>query len=641
MRNRKSPIKKVLEKAPNFKNEVAYFLDMYKAMITQDMVRHYGDPKSFRRDFEVLEMRLGHEGFSFLTKTLPLLAKAVDSALTSGELTTPRNFKKAPGKRYPAFLQVLFARVFDEDGSTFDEPCKSAIKDLRQLLYLCYKYEVDYEETVITNFLQDFKETDASLGTEIPEDLTSINFYVLEVARTLLHDLFSESGISRDTCTPGHGPGAVATGEKNWEKMKFKRSYKKLSAQFPPYLFYYANAMELASNVAHYRGLEKRQYGVSKVALVPKDSRGPRMICMEPLEFQYIQQGLSKEIVRHTEEHELTRGHVNFSNQEINRKLALDGSLSGDVVTLDMKEASDRVSRWLVRELFETTGLWPLLDATRTEFTRLPNGEEFHLRKFAPMGSALCFPVESLVHWSLAVSTLHVYNEVSMRKALNAVYVYGDDIIIKGENHEALFDTFPAFKLRFNEGKCCTHGVFRESCGMDAVLGEEVIPIKVKQPIPVGPYDAAGYVSYIALSNTLWKDAYYSTSGVVDAKLYNTYGEIPRTGSHADCPGFVDPRSSGFPRGSGKFSKFRHRWNKDRVCRQFRVNKLKTFKLYAMEMAGMSSDARSKAVAEFGVSQDRSEYHRKVITNSDEFVAGIYTIPHRVKLQQGWSSDVM
>lgn len=643
MRNRKSQIKKVYKKVQRAKVDCPedYFLDMYKALLQQDMVRHYGDPKSFERDFGTLKSRLGHEGLSYFTKTLPILAKALDSALTSGILTTPRNFKQASGKKFPAFLQVLFGLVFDKDGLLLVKPRIDAIKDLRQILYLCYKYEVDYDESVISDFLTNFKQVDIELGEEIPQTLSSIDFYVLDIARTLLSDLFSEGCITRDTCLPGHGPGAVATGEKNWEKMNFKRKYEKLHAQFPCYLFYYANAAALASDVAHYHSLEERQYGVSKVCLVSKDSRGPRMICMEPLEFQYIQQGLAKAIVSLTETHRLTRGRVNFENQEVNRTLALDGSKSSNVVTLDMKEASDRVSTWLVRELFADTGIWPLLEATRTEFTRLPSGEEHRLRKFAPMGSALCFPIESLVHWSLAVSSLHVYEELPLDKAIRAIYVYGDDIVVKGENHESLMTTFPEFGLKFNEGKCCTSGIFRESCGMDAVLGSPVTPIKVKKAIPKNPYDAVGYVSYIALSNAMFRDAYYSTSEVVDEKLHSLYGEIPRASAYSAFPGLVDPRSSGFPRGSTKWTKFQHRWNKDLQCTEYRVMKLKTEKLHAMEMASLSSEQRAKAIVEFDYSRDRSEYHRKMITNSNEFVAGVYTIPHRVKLQLGWTPGLV
>jgi hypothetical protein len=616
---------------------------MYKALLVQDMVRHYANPKSFKRDFDYLESRLGHEGFSFFTKTLPILGKAVDSALLSGVLTTPPAFKQPNGKRFPAFLQVLFGRVFEKDGSLKSEPCISAVKDLRQILYLCYKYEVEYEEKVITDFLQNFRNVDEGLGGEIPLDLSSSNFYVLEVARTLLNGLFSGGSITSDTCLPGHGPGAVASGEKNWEKMQFKCKYKNLHAKFPSYLFFYANAAELAANVAHYRSLEERDFGVSKVVLVPKDSRGPRMICMEPLEYQYFQQGLSKEITKLIADHELTRGHVNFKNQEINRSLALAGSASSDIVTLDMKEASDRVALWLVRDLFADTGILPLLEATRTEFTRLPDGEEIRLRKFAPMGSALCFPIESLVFWSLAVSSIHVYGEVSLEKALRSVYVYGDDIVIKGQNHESLFDTFESVGMKFNEGKCCTTGIFRESCGMDAVLGQAVIPTKVKQPIPSSPYDAEGYVSYLALSNALWKDAYYSTSDYVDEKLRVMYGEIPRTAPKSDCPGLVDPRASGFPRDSGKHTKFRYRWNKELQRCEYRVKKLRTFKLYSMEIEHMSPESRAKAITEFGYSRDRSEYHRKVIQCGEEpeFVAGVYTIPHRVKLQQGWTCSLV
>jgi hypothetical protein len=587
-----------------------FFLRFYEVLLREDMVRHHGSPTQFERDWKTISNRLRNEGLSFLTKTLPLLAKAIDKALVSGALTCPRNFKKLRGTGYPAFLQVLHERVFNVDGSVKADPDISAVKDLRQICYLLYKYEQPHDESVIEAFLQDFKATDSSLGSETPdiieEDVELSN--IQAVARALLSDLFRDTDFS--DIVPGHGPGAVATGEKNWEKMEFCRFYDDIHQVYPYYKFFFANAMDLAANTKAYKSLKRYQSGTAKVVLVPKDSRGPRLISMEPLEYQWIQQGLSKALRAHVEIHPSTRGHVNFTDQTVNRKLALSGSISNDSVTLDMKEASDRVSLWLVRNLFADTPILKYLLGTRTTATELPNGDILPLLKFAPMGSSLCFPVEALVFWSLSVATLHVRNSISLKRAKKAVYVYGDDIIIKGENHAPLYDTFPEFKLLFNSAKCCTSGIFRESCGMDAVLGNEVNVLKLKRLLPKSPYDADKYVSYIAYVNRLYHDAYYSSSSLLEKFLTSLFGNIPQVTSQSDVPGFYSERSRDTSR-----HLFPRKWNSRLQCWIYKVRKNRSTRLERP--------------------MDRCEYHRKLVVRSDEFQAGIYTVPYRVKFQLG------
>lgn len=591
------------------------FVDFYTVLLTQDMVRHHGDPLNFRRDAVKLQRRVRNEGFSFLTKTLPLLGKAVDKALCDGVFTCPPHFSKVRGTAYPKFLTGLLKRVFHPDGVLKTDADVSAVRDLRQICFLLYKYELPHNEEVIDEFFESFKNVDRNLPQHI--DFSNADGQnlarALKVANALLNDLLE--GYTSEECIPGHGPGAVASGEKNWEKMTFRTHYECIHQKFPYYKFFSTNAADLASNVKEYWDRERVPSGIAKVVLVPKDSRGPRLISMEPLEFQWIQHGIMKALVKRIENHPLTRGHVNFTDQEINQQHALQGSVSGDSVTLDMKEASDRVSCWLVDILFAGTKLLPELMATRTEATELPSQEVVLLRKFAPMGSALCFPIESLVHWALAVSTLHVFGGVRLKRARAAVYVYGDDIVIKGQNHAPLFSVFPKFGLRFNEGKCCTTGSFRESCGMDAFLGQDVTPLKIKKLAPSQPYDAHGYVSYISYVNRLWSDAYYSSSKYMEDQLVKLYGPIPHVRSNSDVPGFTSDRSVHTNAGL-----FRFRWNKNLQRWEHKVKALCGKKVYA--------------------AMDRREYHRKMVTDSEEFLAGVYMVPRHVKLKTRWSGSL-
>jgi hypothetical protein len=526
-------------------------------------------------------------------------------------------------------------RVFNEDGSVKEDPCISAVRDLRQILYLCYKYEVPYDKRTVDCFIDNFRSVDESLPTDFPEVFENQTFWVVNVARTLLRDLLDDDGIYdlRPYIYPGHGPGAVATGEKNWEKMEFKRFYAQIHKVFPYYEYFFINSADLRSRVDRYwRIKECCPEPLSAMQIVPKDSRGPRLICMEPLEFQYVQQGIARYLVPLIENHRLTRGHVSFTDQSINRCLALEGSIKGNCVTLDMKEASDRVSLWLVWLLFADTALWRYLEATRTDGTILPNGDKLLFKKFAPMGSALCFPIEALVHWSIAVASLHVYNEISLKQALSSVYVFGDDIIIKGQDHSPLFDTFAQLGMKFNADKCCTNGFFRESCGMDAYLGECVTPVKVKKPLPKSPKDANAYVSYVSYCNEMWERGNYCTSEYIREDLESLYGIIPHVRLNSDVPGLTTTRGT-----------------QAHYPQPFKVRYNKAYQRNEVLLRGIRPCKISRP-------NNRSEYHRylmippsgpKLITDVQSGVRpqdtpweGVYASPRRIKFPRGWSTCI-
>lgn len=616
----------------NHKSHTELLLGIYEVLITQDMVRQYDD-RSFLRDFNRIRRRTESEGLSFLTKTLPSFAKAIDNALVTGRLTCIEAFKKGKDTAYPLFLSGLLSRVFEKDGLVKTDPCISAVKDLRQILYLLYKYEINHKEEVNEAVVKDFIKVDQELSqaawrrSSSSDDSSAMGINsrlasILSVARTLLYELFLDVDVSN--IKPAHGPGSVATGELNWEKMDFKRIYDGLQSVYPDFLFNYSNAMDLASQVKERRLKTRLPYGFAKIVLVPKDSRGPRLISMEPLEYQWIQQGIKRILYPHIENHYLTKGHVNFESQKVNQDLAKRGSMSGDIVTLDMKEASDRISTELVFELLKDTNLWKYLHASRTVGTTVLSGEQILLNKFAPMGSALCFPVMSIVHWSLAVATLNVCSNLRLEKAREAVYVYGDDIIIKGENHMPLYDVFEGFGLKFNASKCCTTGIFRESCGMNAVLGQDVTVVKIKKLLPMPKpgkkksYDAAKYVAYLDYCNSLWNSAYYSTSLYIGDYLEYVYSQaIPNVSEDANVPGFCCPRTPPV----SNANKFKKRINKRYQKEEFRVLTVGPKKHYRP--------------------MDRSEYQRKLLINGEEFLAGVYSVPRRVKLKLGWSGDLL
>jgi hypothetical protein len=247
-------------------------------------------------------------------------------------------------------------------------------------------------------------------------------------------------------------------------------------------------------------------------------------------------------LVSHLESSRITSGHVNFTNQEINRRLALEASATGAYATLDLKDASDRVSLQLVRHLFRfTPGLLAALEATRTAETQLPTGEVITLSKYAPMGSALCFPVEALCFWAICVSAVSRRTRLRPPEVGKHVYVYGDDIIVKTEWADMCIQALESYHLMVNRSKSCISGFFRESCGLDAFRGVEVQPTRLKALWSGRHTDGSAYVSYIAFANHMAAKGYMNCSDYVWRALTRTYGKIPFGTSSSGFPCRVVP----------------------------------------------------------------------------------------------------
>jgi hypothetical protein len=418
---------------------------------------------------------------------------------------------------YPRFLGFLFRRVLDPLGFSLADADPIVVRHVRQICYLWYKYELPYTQEQERGLESSFIATDASLPVEVPD------CPIIMGSRNLIARVVSEFSLME--ISPRHGPGAVATGERAWEKWRFKRQYLQIERVFPFSEWYIPSLSYLAERKDPLGYLEVHEAGTARAVFVPKDSRGPRLISCEPLEYQWIQQGIAAELIYCINSSKYTSGRVNFTHQSVNRSYALAGSAFGNWVTLDMKDASDRVSTSLVKALFANTHVLDYLLASRTLSTVLPSGRRVELRKFAPMGSALCFPVESLVFFALAVNVLVHHVGYTLEEACSRVKVYGDDIICGFEDYEAIMQYFPYVGLKFNEGKCCTGGGFRESCGMDAYRGENVTPVKFRTRWS-RQRRAETLSSWIEYSNMLDRMGYCGAATFVELALKDVWRNL-------------------------------------------------------------------------------------------------------------------
>lgn len=277
---------------------------------------------------------------------------------------------------------------------------------------------------------------------------------------------------------PRHGPGAVAEGYQPYEKVH--------NAVMFPQLEKYGGSDLLYLN-QHHKDAEPRpivvhKHGITRVIAVPKDFKKPRIISAEPTTLMFLQQGVARYMMAVLE---ARCPFLNFRDQSVNAQLAANYK---DVATLDLSNASDTVSRRIVRQLFPKE--WAdLLFALRSHFSKTPDGDIIPVRAFAPMGSALCFPVESIIFAAVTVAVMNaIGGDYFAGKKRQLVRVYGDDIILPVECARAVISVLTACGFEPNLSKCCYNGPFRESCGAEWYMGEDVT---VFRPRTLNPFDCA------------------------------------------------------------------------------------------------------------------------------------------------------
>jgi len=207
---------------------------------------------------------------------------------------------------------------------------------------------------------------------------------------------------------------------------------------------------------------------------VPKKTEIDRVACKEPDINMWLQKGVGSFI-----RSRLKRTGINLNDQSINSSLARQGSLCGNLATIDLSSASDSVSTALV-ELLLPVNWYTLLDDLRSPVTTIPRGEfvEVHRNEmFSSMGNGFTFELESLLFYALARTVAYCTGTSGI------VSVYGDDIICPSAMYDDLLWVLDYFGFKANAEKSFGSGPFRESCGGHFYDGYDITPFYVRRPI--------------------------------------------------------------------------------------------------------------------------------------------------------------
>lgn len=499
---------------------------------------------STSRDKITVTARVKHEGLSFLTIALPKFGKDLQKGLDSGFVapTMFTGFSRHLG--LPRFLGGFLELVFDrETGLLLPEPSIEAIRSLHQFTAMFGKVELDCSDARVARAMDGFIQCETEVRKN--DSLLEGNRHLLEkfqrVSSVLFANVFTEIDLMvyLGAHLPKHGPGATAEKLRSNEKYSSMEWTQRLEEYFPSGEFLFPNPRwwQTAQDV------NLREPGDElpvRVIHVPKTLDKPRIIAIEPTCMQYAQQSLLEPMTELIDRDDLLRSIMGNLDQEPNRQLAKEGSIYGDLATLDLSEASDRVSNQLVRTMFAR---WPHLleavDACRSRRADVPGYGVVRLAKFASMGSALCFAVEGMVFTTIVfMAAEEVLDQPVDRRLLRElsgrVRIYGDDIIVPVEMVHRVIELLETFGLKVNHNKSFWTGRFRESCGGDYYGGREITPIRVRRALPTSRKHVPEIVSTVALRNHLFESGYERSVQFLDgilSKLLRVYPEIPRNTS--------------------------------------------------------------------------------------------------------------
>lgn len=241
----------------------------------------------------------------------------------------------------------------------------------------------------------------------------------------------------------------------------------------------------------------------NSVITVPKNAKTERVIAIEPTMNGYVQHGIGG-LIRSR----LRRVGIDLNDQSRNQELALEGSRTGLLATIDLSSASDTISLEVCRELLPDDWFSAIKQA-RSPVGVLPDGTRLVYQKVSSMGCGFTFELESLLFWALCSSVASHFMPIDRRLS-----VYGDDIIVPTSISHQVIWILNYCGFTCNMKKTFVTGAFRESCGKHYFRGVDVSPIYIRK-------DVTSPESLIVFCNQVRR--YARLSWGLDSRFLSTY----------------------------------------------------------------------------------------------------------------------
>lgn len=539
--------------------------------------------RSIRSDIQTVVKRTESRGLTILMDDMPKLCRSLDKCLSSDdgyEFEVPHSLSigsQDPQYRgkFPIYWSlirmVLYIRKVASNRYTgYCNPSAdpNLVLLLRSLLLMFKKVREDCSDAAKKAAMEEFVSIDKSLpkpvlswASLVPPSEQSLalrrirnevnNHKTWRVLRYVLGQLINlDELFDPREIVSKHGPGAVSDLATGGDKYSFPCWPGKLGRVFPSNEHGTHGASCSEDSVPERWG---DQWPCARLLAVPKTLSKPRIIASEPTAHMWVQQGLLKWIRKNLT---LGRRSLDFHSQVPSQEMALGASRNGQYVTIDLSNASDYLSLATFERFFSSNA--SVLDAfwaCRTTRVTVPELQlTLSLRKFAAMGSAVTFPVQSLIYLAIAVTAVLGYDsdETSvpsslpsrdeLESAVGEVRIFGDDIILPRRCYHRSIRLLSLCGMKVNESKTHIGGLFRESCGMDAFAGYNVSPLYIAHLGWKG--ELSQLPSRVAVSNNAFEKGLWRLSNQIAAPARATYGRfIPITRDPLGCLRLSDRKS--------------------------------------------------------------------------------------------------
>jgi hypothetical protein len=430
-----------------------------------------------------------HRGFAGRVKTLPWLSGEQEVNLTP-LLTFLDNLDSALLREISGYVPFKGVSLIDEcevpaNAGVLVGLCRRtiqclarggvsdvlAVKLLHQTFCFLKKIQIDrpdLNEQANAEFIRFERGLEISAGFPVNQDTLDVIQEMNTLARKHLSDY------SPKPLRPKHGPGVVASKSVNCWYDK----YQGMSTDARIEYLLGRNDLGTTKDYSPWV-LPSKSTRTSRYVSVPKSWKKLRGISAEPAELMFFQQAVLASIDNVFKASKWWRDRIDLHDQAKSRKLALRGSLHDSYATIDLSAASDSVTLELVKRVFKGTPVLPWLLGTRSVHT-ICSDTKVRLRKFAPMGSACCFPVECIV-FALAAQVASDRTYQKDFDVSQTIRVFGDDIIVDWFAADETIRILNMLGFSVNTDKTYTCGLFREACGVEAYRGVEIQPLRYKR----------------------------------------------------------------------------------------------------------------------------------------------------------------
>lgn len=512
------------------------------ACLFKDMQMWSKTTIDYARDFERIETLLETRGdLRVALVDLPGYAKSFDLALSRNNADLLEMPLLGSSRGIPPFMRQDFEDIFDNvTGRLLESPSADAVRNIRQVLLLFKKSIVECTKETVDETIQQYYAVDRSLreplhdwSVVLPEwsrsvALTDVRFdgdetprCIIEMAQAIFDvQVSSFPELRCDDLVGQHGPGSVSDSKRDADKYRFPTWSDRLDAVFP---YSHHTSPNYSTFVEYLReGTDANELHKdlpAKLIAVAKTFDKPRLIASEPTANQFIQGAMRKYLVNAVSTTSL-RFSVDIRKQQLSQTMAKQASCDSSLATVDLKDASDRLTMWfLERALRSRPDLLTALAACRSvQLTSNSEPTPYTLRKYAPQGNATVFPLQSACYALLAIAALAWVEKrapslKTIKQLSRRVRVFGDDIILPTTALTPLSFLLKSCQLVINTKKTHFSGNFAESCGFDGFRGEEVTPCYVRHLGEARTPDSIN--SCVEVSNTFHRRGLIRTANLI------------------------------------------------------------------------------------------------------------------------------